>query len=65
DLIAYPTEPPKITSIDTEHKRKDKPLSNKSEVQTIQFPMETAPTPPCIETENTMCNIEIESQDNF
>ncbi|CAG8804906.1 6920_t:CDS:1, partial [Dentiscutata erythropus] len=29
DLIAYPTEPSKITSIDTEYERKDKPLSNK------------------------------------
>ncbi|CAG8750379.1 482_t:CDS:1, partial [Dentiscutata erythropus] len=48
DLIAYPTELSKITSIDTEHERKDKLLSNKSKAQTIQFPMETTPTPPCI-----------------
>ncbi|CAG8808230.1 12358_t:CDS:1, partial [Dentiscutata erythropus] len=61
DLIAHPTKPSKTTNINTEYKRKDKSLPNKSEVKKKMLSMETTSTSLFIETENTMCNIEIES----
>ncbi|CAG8815093.1 7184_t:CDS:1, partial [Dentiscutata erythropus] len=43
---------------------KDMPLPNRSEVKIELLPIETTSTLPFIETKNSMCNIEIESQDN-